>query len=140
MPTYLIDNKRFVFEDFDGEIVLINLEDGLYYSITDSGAKIINLLGRGLSVDQAISHLSTLYKNAAEIPALVQSFVDDLVSQGILIASSAPQSAETVTETAPAKPANARFAAPVISRFDDMQEILLLDPIHQVSEQGWPHR
>jgi hypothetical protein len=27
-----------------------------------------------------------------------------------------------------------------LSRFDDMQEMLLLDPIHDVAETGWPHR
>jgi hypothetical protein len=36
-------------------------------------------------------------------------------------------------------PAKHTFAEPVIEEFDDMQGLLLLDPIHDVSEEGWPH-
>jgi hypothetical protein len=28
----------------------------------------------------------------------------------------------------------------VLERYTDMQELLLLDPIHDVDESGWPHR
>ncbi|MBN2286366.1 MAG: hypothetical protein JXI43_07950, partial [Tissierellales bacterium] len=31
------------------------------------------------------------------------------------------------------------FKKPVIDKFEDMQEMLLLDPIHEVNDQGWPH-
>jgi hypothetical protein len=27
-----------------------------------------------------------------------------------------------------------------LQKFTDMQELLLLDPIHEVDERGWPHR
>jgi hypothetical protein len=27
-----------------------------------------------------------------------------------------------------------------LETYDDMADLLLLDPIHEVSEQGWPHR
>jgi hypothetical protein len=30
------------------------------------------------------------------------------------------------------------FAAPALNTFSDMQELLLLDPIHEVDEAGWP--
>jgi hypothetical protein len=29
---------------------------------------------------------------------------------------------------------------PVLERYTDMQELLFLDPIHDVDESGWPHR
>jgi hypothetical protein len=33
------------------------------------------------------------------------------------------------------------FEPPILERFDDMQELLLLDPVHEVSdEEGWPAR
>ena len=37
----------------------------------------------------------------------------------------------------PAKP-QAQYAAPKLSTYTDMQELLLLDPIHEVDESGWP--
>ena len=31
------------------------------------------------------------------------------------------------------------YVPPQIERFTDMQELLLLDPIHEVDDTGWPH-
>ena len=31
------------------------------------------------------------------------------------------------------------FEPPVIQRYTDMQDLLLLDPIHEVEESGWPN-
>ena len=33
-----------------------------------------------------------------------------------------------------------QFEFPIIEKFTDMQELLLLDPIHEVDEKGWPHQ
>ena len=31
------------------------------------------------------------------------------------------------------------FEAPILNKYNDMQELLLLDPIHDVDEAGWPN-
>ena len=31
------------------------------------------------------------------------------------------------------------FEAPILQKYTDMQDLLLLDPIHEVDEAGWPH-
>ena len=33
----------------------------------------------------------------------------------------------------------APFAARDLVSFDDMQSLLLLDPVHDVEDRGWPH-
>jgi hypothetical protein len=33
-----------------------------------------------------------------------------------------------------------KFVSPVLEKFSDLQELLLLDPIHEVDEEGWPHK
>jgi hypothetical protein len=30
------------------------------------------------------------------------------------------------------------YKPPAIERFDDLEELLVLDPIHEVDEAGWP--
>ena len=30
------------------------------------------------------------------------------------------------------------FEAPILHKYTDMQDLLLLDPIHEVDEAGWP--
>ena len=31
------------------------------------------------------------------------------------------------------------YVPPVLEKFTDMQDLILLDPVHEVSERGWPH-
>jgi hypothetical protein len=142
MTAYTIDKSRFVFEQFDKEMVLINLEDGLYYNVSDTGTEVLHLLEQGLSVAEVLDVLSVRYSNTDELPALVESFVAELEKQGILLPlpQDAPASSVSTAKETPRNGAETSFAPPVLTRFDDMQEILLLDPIHQVSEQGWPNR
>jgi len=33
---------------------------------------------------------------------------------------------------------NARFQPPTLNKYTDMRDMLLLDPIHDVGESGWP--
>jgi hypothetical protein len=142
MKMYLIDKSRFVFEQFDKEMVLINLEDGLYYNVSDTGTEILRLLEQGSSVAAVLDELSNHYSNTNEIPALVEGFVAELTEQGILVPlpQGAPASPQAESLTAARSGPKECFVPPVLTRYDDMQEILLIDPIHQVSVQGWPNR
>jgi hypothetical protein len=36
-------------------------------------------------------------------------------------------------------PEKPRFEPPILRTFEDMQDLLLLDPIHEVDEMGWPN-
>jgi len=85
MTAYTIDKSRFVFEQFDKEMVLINLEDGLYYNVSDTGTEVLHLLEQGLSVAEVLDVLSARYVNKDELPALVEGFVAELEKQGILL-------------------------------------------------------
>jgi hypothetical protein len=75
--------------------------------------------------------------NADQIRQDIGQWVDRLVSDQILTAreSGAP---ETLT-VALDEPTEA-YAAPTLERYEDMQDLLLLDPIHEVDVTGWPKR
>jgi hypothetical protein len=32
------------------------------------------------------------------------------------------------------------FDGMVVSRFEDLDELLTIDPVHEVGGEGWPHR
>jgi hypothetical protein len=32
-----------------------------------------------------------------------------------------------------------RYQAPILEKFTDLATMLLLDPVHDVNEEGWPH-
>ena len=38
----------------------------------------------------------------------------------------------------PALAAKKPYTAPAVQKYDDLEDLLLLDPIHEVDEAGWP--
>lgn len=119
-------------DDFDGEIVAINLETGLYYSIKDSGAVIWHDLTAGHSVEALVD----LAGENSELAAGISRFADEVVRCGLMRPTT-----EAPIPSGPAATAAeiATMTAPVLESFGDMQDLLLLDPVHEVDEEmGWP--
>lgn len=118
-------------EELDGELVAINMETGIYFSIKDDGATIWNDLVAGHSVEA----LTALVADEA-LAAGVAGFTQQLVESGLMRAVDGPLS--------PAAPAGLTAVAetmqtPELESFGDMQSLLLLDPVHEVDgDAGWP--
>ena len=66
----------------------------------------------------------------------VGKFVDRLEDEKLIVPS---ESNCDNTAKADMPVVNMKFDIPAYQKFDDMQEMLLLDPIHEVSEAGWPN-
>lgn len=119
-------------DDFDGEIVAINLDTGIYYSIKDTAALVWHDLVDGHSVEALLDRL----RDDADMQAAVSRFVDELLSSGLMRLStdlSEPTSSPRIASALP-------MAAPVLEPFGDMQDLLLLDPVHEADQEiGWPN-
>lgn len=121
-------------ETFDGEVVVANFVSGAYYSLSGSAAAVYDALKQGLAPAEIADWLGAALKaDPAVIVADVQSFVDHLMGEQLV--------AEAPNATAGTPPALtiATYAAPIAERFDDLVDLLLLDPVHDVTEAGWPH-
>ena len=137
---YEIDKPKFLMENFDGEAVLVNVESGFYYSLLGSGPEILSLLDSGMSIDEVAASIGDESGAPAHVRELVANFTDRLLEESILIPRKSQPSSmpRTRVENDGATVAIA-FAPPEITKFEDMRDILLLDPIHQVDEAaGWP--
>jgi Coenzyme PQQ synthesis protein D (PqqD) len=121
-----------VHETIDGEVVAINLETGAYYSLRDSAAAIWAAVERAASVDDVVATVESGFDGEG-IAAEARRFLADLEREGLIRPAARPP--ETVPESsAPSRP----FTPPVLERYDDMEDLLLLDPVHDVDAQGWP--
>lgn len=119
-------------DDFDGEIVAINLETGIYYSVKDAAAALWQDLVDGHSVEA----LTELAAENRELALAIERYADELVSCGLMRAAS-----DAPVPTEPARTATqvATMLPPTLESFGDMQDLLLLDPVHEVDEEmGWP--
>jgi hypothetical protein len=132
---YRINSARIAAETIEGEVVIVNFVTGAYYSLNGLAAEIWGWMTDGHSVAEITGHLRSV---DAELEiGKIEEFVAAIVHDDLLevdTVSAAPKS----LLSPPA--ATAPFAAPVLEKHDDMRELILLDPIHEVGESGWPHR
>ena len=134
MPATVFEvaEPQCVAEEFDGEIVAINLDTGLYFSMKDTGA----LLWRELVAGHSVESLLELAGDA-EMAEAVKRFTGELLSGGLMRQTLSPQTG--CESTKPGLLALATMAPPYLESFGDMQSLLLLDPVHEVEQEvGWP--
>ncbi len=122
---------------FEDEVVIIDMMSGIYYSVRGAGVDMWTMVESGAAPADVIAALAARYDAPTETLARAASdFLRELATHGLIVAdAAAPRAA--ADQVAP--PSRAPFAAPQLERFTDMQDLLLLDPIHEVGEAGWPH-
>jgi hypothetical protein len=130
---YRINTPQVLHEQFDDDVVLVNLENGNYYSLNASGSAILRLLANGLSPD-SIEKQSSAADAAAG--SCVRALLAELLSEGLITPCDASEPIEVKEETTAA--GLDLSTPPALQRFTDMQDLLLLDPIHDVDDRGWP--
>ena len=136
---YAIDQAHIVSEVIDGEAIIVNLANGYYYSLDAAAAEIWGWLQSGWSVARIVSAIRERYDCAGANP---ESAVDELIGALVadeIIAPGAVESREPPAAPPASAAAKAPFRAPSMQRFTDMQGFLLVDPIHEVDDTGWPH-
>ncbi|UFH52314.1 PqqD family protein [Spirosoma sp. KNUC1025] len=128
----IIDKTTFDIEDFDEEIVLVHTQTGIYYTVKGGGPAILRTFQNGLDAENLSSHVLNKFGSEKQIEA--EGFVNQLISEGILI------SADTSTADVSGLADLEMVESPVIEKFDDISDLIKLDPIHDVSDLGWPHK
>ncbi|MGI8926136.1 MAG: PqqD family protein, partial [Tepidiformaceae bacterium] len=126
-------------ESVDGEVLIVNLDSGRYYSASGSGDAIWRLAAAGLPPSAIVRELAASYDaNPELVGAAVHGFIGQLIDEALLVEDSA--AAEAGAEAATPLPvgAPAPFDPPLLNKYTDMEQLLLLDPVHEVDETGWP--
>jgi len=137
--SYYSTNPQAIHETIEGETIIIDLATGTYYSLRGAAPPIWNALSEGESVSAVVSRLSSVYDaDEGVIAPAVDSFLAQLKAV-CLIAPTADAPATTDRIAAPAPSERRPFELPMLETYEDMQDIILLDPVHKVDSQGWPH-
>ena len=111
----------------DGEAIIINLSNGVYYSLNGAGGLIWSLIEGGHSPAETAEAVCVQYDILAERAKVdVQSIVEELLREGLLELANDRDPVEGVDE----KPENGRMAyePPRLIKYDDMAELFALDP------------
>jgi hypothetical protein len=135
---FKVNPAKVVHETIEGEAILIHLDNGFYYSLDGAGADIWGLLAGSRSFDEIAHELDAHYASDPETIAVeVRRLAGELVGENLLEPTDeAPEVALNGDGDGPKR----AFAAPVLKRYEDMQDFLLVDPIHETSDAGWPNK
>ena len=136
--VYRINSPKVISEVFDDEVVAVNFDTGSYYGMSETARVIWRLLEQGASAEIVTKHLTSVYDGDEQaIGSTIREFLTQLRKQDLIVEATS-NGAGIVAE--PASGARTPWAPPTLSVFEDMQELLLVDPIHDVDEAGWPAR
>lgn len=132
---YRLNEPDVIQETVEGEALIVHTRSGTYYNLEGSGTLVWNALLSGRSVEQIeASFASGSDAERGEIRAGLGAFVSALAAEQLILPREGP-----VEVPAAALELKSVFALPGLRKFTDMQELLLVDPIHDVQpEAGWP--
>lgn len=125
-------------QKFDDEIIILDTKSGVYFSLRTSAVDIWSGIEAGASRDAIAATLIARYNADSEvIGAAVDRCLADLLKDGLIREVSLTGPVASATDVSGSR---LPFIEPSIERFTDMQNLLLLDPVHEVSDEGWPQQ
>lgn len=135
-PAYRIRPERVSFEIVENEALIIDLDSGNYFTTAGVGCFIWQLLDAGWAVDRICDAVAGRADGpSATIAEETRRFIRDLEEHALISPISAPLESE---DPALDWAALEDWDPPLLEAYTDMQELLLIDPIHDVDEEGWP--
>ena len=135
---YSINHSKIVFEKFEDEVVLINLDNGNYFSIREVAGIVWDLIDKGFNRIEVAGFLSELFAtSSADLEADVELFIKQLLTEELISVSTSE--ANTAIDASSIKTSGKEYAKPMLDVYSDMQDLILLDPIHEVDDTGWPN-
>ncbi len=138
--SFRINSPKVVHDNIDGEVVIVNLEKGYYYSLVKAGADVWAGMERGISRGDILEQIFQQYNGTREvIENSINSLIEELLHQELVVidqTNGAKSTNSSATQTKTQEKLS--FEVPTLEKYTDMEDLLLLDPIHEVDEMGWP--
>lgn len=123
-------------EEFVTEIVVLNLGNGKYFSLTGLAMDLWRDMSGGHSPKALVERLTALH---AEVGSGAQIFFLDLIQEGLIRPVQAAGTLPALELATVLAALEQDSQPPRLEAFDDMAELILADPIHDVDEDlGWP--
>lgn len=139
---YKINSSKIVHDTIEGEVIIINFDTGVYYSLNSVCKDVWSHLEKGAFLPEIVDDLMNKYEGEKDvIQSEVNQLLTELAKEELLIsiedADNNREKQRNILESADGnnKPL---FTKPAFRKYTDMKEMLLLDPIHEVDETGWP--
>jgi len=122
-------------DDFDGEVVVLNIASGIYFSLRDLAGAVWRDLASGHLPSDLVAEIGAV---DAQLRSRTREFIAQIEQHGLMrpreIGGTHPEG--TAESVALARSGNRRL---LLETYEDMKDLILADPIHDADEQvGWP--
>jgi hypothetical protein len=137
-----VPTSRVAADTVEGEAVIVNLDTGAYYTTEGAGCDAWELLASGRTLDEVVASLRTRYDaDEGVLDDYVRNLATSFLAQGLMHVrgSDEPPSSDDGTDEPPAADPLPPFEPADFVSYHDMKGLLLLDPVHDVDADGWPH-
>ena len=135
-----VNAPKVAYQVLDGEGLLIHFEHGHYYSASGSAVFLLELVERGFRESELCSALARRFGLELDRARdAVSAFIEELVAEGLFVVAEGALE-ETVAPAALESAfgsSAAAFEAPKLSKYTDLEDLLVLDPVHDVMMTGW---
>jgi hypothetical protein len=137
--AFELNDPTVISETIDGETIIINLASGTYYSLKHSGAIIWSGIQQAASVVQIAALIRSNFQiDGEDVEGDISSLIHRLCEED-LIRPKGPGESRAGLSAPLAEMQLSPYQAPILEKFTDLETMLLLDPVHDVTEEGWPH-
>jgi hypothetical protein len=138
----VVNSNQVVHETIEDEVILIQLERANYYSLAGSGKEIWEMICAGIAPAAILERMEAAYQQEnGEVAADLERLITQLREEG-LVQDAPAEAAHASSNGTPAdhtfEPAGGRYVPAKLEKYTDMQDFLLVDPIHDVAPEGWP--
>lgn len=132
-----VNRPRIVDEYIDGEVIMIDMTTGTYYSLNPPGAAIWSRIQGPVTAQALVERSPEFFVDGQSSPNLIRdasrAFVAELLSSELVVEADEPDEMTSESEGTPVA-----FESPELLSFTEMQDLMLLDPVHEVAPAGWP--
>jgi len=129
---FTTNDDEFSSELIDREIIVINFDTGNYYSLRGMAARIWQWMRcpAGLAeITAAIRKCCSEVERGFERD--IEAFLMELLDEGLIVGVSGKQGPVEPLDTSRHDQDTGAYAAPVLEKYTDMQELIVLDAIQE---------
>ena len=121
-------------ERMEGDVIAVNLHTGSYFSLSGPAADVWTACATGAAIEKCCTALDAAY--ASSVPRdQVMAMVAACIEQGLF---DEIDPLEVDVPTLPDDWQRGQWTEPKLEVFDDLKDLILVDPIHDASALGWP--
>lgn len=133
--NYALNDEKMFADVTDGIAIVINSETGIYFGMNSAGTMLYeNLADKNVSVEKLVSALKAVTGAPADLEERVKAFIQKMLDNELIVEAPANDGTPEIDEDVLKED---EFVFDV-QEYDDAQELLLADPIHEVKEEtGW---